>query len=141
MQHTYSIYKHPCIHPRTLRLHFPAPVNPLHRVNAHTPYTECLLNQQCHRTISVDWLLGWYGGKCQSAVSPIIANKQKCSPVCISYGDTNGATFLRYPCPIMPFCVRACVQLLACEVCLCVCECVSGEMGCQLVCHGNGKHV
>lgn len=43
--------------------------------HTHTLYTECL-NQQCHRTISVDWLLGWCGGTCQSAVSAIIANNQ-----------------------------------------------------------------
>lgn len=118
-----SVYPH--IHTETA---FICSSKPLYTVSTHTPGTERLLNQQCHHTISVDWLLGWCGAKCQSAVSPIIANSLSC-------GDTFLCLWVIHLRSCLSVCVHVCSSLLV------WCLCVWGEMGCQLVCHGNGEHV
>ena len=120
---------HPCKHTYTLRLHFPAPVSPLHcdkHTHTRTPYTECLLNQQCHHTISVDWLLGWCGGTCQSAVSAIIANNQFVR---------WGTGFCAHALSISHHAFPRAAYTHVCGVA------ARGEIRCQLVCHGNGEHV
>lgn len=65
----------------------------------HTSSAEPLLNQRCHHTISVDWILGGFGVSVSRVTSH---NEQTVSPV-VSRTGSHISLPMRYPFPIMPF--------------------------------------